>query len=599
MAATKKGKWDEENMKKAVDGMLAGKFTLREAADRFSVPRSTLSDRVCAIKKGKSIKITPSMGGFKQTFDNELEGELVSHLKYLDSCFLPVNKTELLKLVYDLAEYFKLPHQFNTTKKTAGNKFYRGFIKRHPEFSLRCAQSTSLQRAQGFNKEQVDSFFDKLEELMNKYSFPPTKIFNCDETGVSVVHSNSQKVLSMKGKKQVSKLTSGERGRNITVMLCINASGDQFIPPLFVFPRIRMDPQLTKDAPDGSIFDAQESGWISVSGFVKWLKAFIERVNPTAENPVLLILDGHSTHKDLQAILLAKKHHVHMLSLPPHTTHKLQPLDRAVMRPFKSAFNAACEAWMSKYGKLGLKIIDRDICGLVGTAFTKICRMELAKSGFQCTGIYPLNRNIFSDLDFLPATNTRKEAEGDGPEKPPAKTRPTNPNVNSLPQSPPTVPKTPVIDMAVPSTSRSRPTDFNKAIAEISPVADDLQRKIFNRKRRGEKSEILTSTPFKNILEEKEEIKRQKKEKELCGKNDPKKKATSGGRPIKRKLQFGNGSEDNNRPKENNTEETECIICGECFEEDWVQCCNCRGWAHVGCADSDEIAYFVCEHCKK
>lgn len=102
-----------------------------------------------------------------------------------------------------------------------------------------------------------------------------------------------------------------------------------------------MNPQLMKDAPEGSIFDAQESGWISVSGFIKWLKAFIERVNPTEQTPVLLILDGHSTHKDLQAIILAKKHHVHMLSLPSHTTHKLQPLDRAVMRPFKSAYNAS------------------------------------------------------------------------------------------------------------------------------------------------------------------------------------------------------------------------------------------------------------------
>lgn len=98
------------------------------------------------------------MGRFKQTFDDELEGELVSYLKYLDSCFLPVNKTEFLKLAYALAEHFKLPHRFNKIKKTAGNKFYRGFIKRHPEFSLRCAQSTSLQRAQGFNKEQVDAF---------------------------------------------------------------------------------------------------------------------------------------------------------------------------------------------------------------------------------------------------------------------------------------------------------------------------------------------------------------------------------------------------------------------------------------------------------
>ena len=71
---------------------------------------------------------------------------------------------------------------------------------------------------------------------MNKYSFKPSKIFNADKTGVSVVHKNKFKVLASKGKKQVGKLTSGERGKTITVLLCVNASGDQFIPPLFIFP---------------------------------------------------------------------------------------------------------------------------------------------------------------------------------------------------------------------------------------------------------------------------------------------------------------------------------------------------------------------------
>ncbi|XP_030754953.1 uncharacterized protein LOC115881553 [Sitophilus oryzae] len=140
--------------------------------------------------------MTPTLGRFENTFNVDLENELVRHLKDLDNRFLPVNKKEFLTLAYDLAEHFKLQHQFSKTKKTAGNKFYCGFINRHPEFSLRSAQSTNLQRAQGFNKKQVEAFFEKLENLMEKYSFSPSRIFNCDETGVSVVHSNALKVLS-------------------------------------------------------------------------------------------------------------------------------------------------------------------------------------------------------------------------------------------------------------------------------------------------------------------------------------------------------------------------------------------------------------------
>ena len=628
MATKIKGKWGEEQMKMAVDNVLSGKLSIREAAGHFSVPKSTLADRVKDLKGGKSVTMTATMGRFKKTLSDDIEIELVNHLKDLDNRLLPVTKPEFLSLVYQLVEHMKIPHQFNKNKRKAGNKFYVEFIKRHPEFSLRCAESTSLQRAVGFNRSQVNLFFSKYEELVNKFSFPPNRIFNCDETGVSVVHENSLKVLSIKGKKQVSKLTSGERGRNITVLLCINAAGDQFIPPLFVFPRKRMDQSLKKDAPEGSLFDAQESGWISTAGFLKWLKGFVERVNPTKESPVLLILDGHSTHKDLQVILYAKQNNVHMISLPPHTTHKLQPLDRAIMRPFKTAFNEACGNWMQKYGKLGLKITDKDICSLVNTAFTAICRMDLAKSAFKCTGIYPFNKFIFTDVDFVPSMNRpipeeRLQAEVPLEDaisvSPSASRNEENPDDDVLPRpeaSP--LPVTIFADIARPSTSRN----FHKMIEEISPVADELERKLSTRRRRGESSEVLTSTPYKKVLEEKEKAKEQKKEKAERKKNASQKEDSlehaSGKRKAvkkdtnvpqflkksKRMLTFENGNDGNEveRGHQNKNEdvkdETECVICGETFQEDWVQCLSCGGWAHEQCTDIDNISFFRCDRCK-
>ncbi|KOC70166.1 hypothetical protein WH47_08643 [Habropoda laboriosa] len=84
------------------------------------------------------------MGRFK------FESQLVSYMKDQDAKFMPLSKPEFLKLVYDLAERLKLPHQFNKQKKTAGKQFYYEFMTRHPELSLRAPESTSLQRALGF-----------------------------------------------------------------------------------------------------------------------------------------------------------------------------------------------------------------------------------------------------------------------------------------------------------------------------------------------------------------------------------------------------------------------------------------------------------------
>ena len=117
----------------------------------------------------------------------------------------------------------------------AGKDFFLAFKKRNPDLVLRTPEATSLMRATGFNKPQVDRFYDLLLKLQEQFGFQASQIYNANETGVSTVHKND-KVLSLKGKKQVGKLTSAERSRNVTVMFSMNATG-HFIPPLFIFPK--------------------------------------------------------------------------------------------------------------------------------------------------------------------------------------------------------------------------------------------------------------------------------------------------------------------------------------------------------------------------
>ena len=59
--------------------------------------------------------------------------------------------------------------------------------------------------------------------------------------------------------------------------------------------------------------------------YLKWFKFFLANIPPT--RPVLLIEDGHASHLLLEVIQLARDNNVHILCLPAHTTHILQPLD--------------------------------------------------------------------------------------------------------------------------------------------------------------------------------------------------------------------------------------------------------------------------------
>ena len=88
-----------------------------------------------------------------------------------------------------------------------------------------------------------------------------------------------------------------------------------------------------------------------------------------------------------------------MLSTPPHTTQKFQPLERVFFKLFRQAYGSASVSWMRQNS--GARLTEYDAVGLVNTAFTKVARLDIAPDGFRCTGIQHLDRQIFSDLDFL------------------------------------------------------------------------------------------------------------------------------------------------------------------------------------------------------
>lgn len=80
-----------------------------------------------------------------------------------------------------------IPHPFDTKLKVAGSDWLKGFLQRHPSLTLRAPENTSLARARGFNRESVGKFFDLLERITDEHDYPPSRIWNLDETGVSTV----------------------------------------------------------------------------------------------------------------------------------------------------------------------------------------------------------------------------------------------------------------------------------------------------------------------------------------------------------------------------------------------------------------------------
>ena len=69
--------------------------------------------------------------------------------------------------------------------------------------------------------------------------------------------------------------------------------------------------------------------------FLDWFKrSFLPKAVRQA-GPKLLIFDGHSSHISVELVQEARANNVHLLCLPAHTTHLLQPLDVAVFSTVK------------------------------------------------------------------------------------------------------------------------------------------------------------------------------------------------------------------------------------------------------------------------
>lgn len=78
--------------------------------------------------------------------------------------------------------------------KEAGVEWFRSFMSRHPQLTIRRPQATSLHRAASFNRTNVSRFFNNLQTVLNRNQFESRNIWNMDETGITTVHKPNRVV---------------------------------------------------------------------------------------------------------------------------------------------------------------------------------------------------------------------------------------------------------------------------------------------------------------------------------------------------------------------------------------------------------------------
>ncbi len=448
-------------------------------------------------------------------------------------------------------------------------------------------------------------------------------------------------ILTVKGKKEVHKLSSAERGSLITAVTCTSAAG-QYIPPMLIFPRKNRKNELGDGAPPDSLIEYSESGWITTHHFTKWFAHFLKFGNPTNDDPVVLVFDGHYTHtRNIDIINLARENHVSLVCLPPHTSNKTQPLDVSFMKPFKSYYSSAIESWMDTHE--GRVVTHYQIASLFCTAYEQAATMGVARNEFAITGIMPYNRNIFPQFMFVTAkdVNEGNSSVSSSSQSSALHFTPSTSYPREVPQH--------ITPQAILPLPTSEPEQMHISPADIRPIlcVPDAPPST----RRGE-AKVISASPYKNAIllaikrkEEKEakkalkngalsnppaenvikEVKKRgRPKKEIAGKQSNTKATNSASTKAQnvstkkpraqRKLNLVSSSSSSSESESEimyassteSEDDAACQFCNKTFKTDsggekWICCCKCFAWCHEVCdAAAEECSSkrkYVCSAC--
>ena len=105
-----------------------------------------------------------------------------------------------------------------------GKSWQKSFKQRHPKLVNRKNQPLKLARAKGLCPSATASFYCNLKELHDTWNYPPSNIWNCDESGVQAGRSGGGHCTSQSGEtnlyRQLNHITENTyRFRHASILM--------------------------------------------------------------------------------------------------------------------------------------------------------------------------------------------------------------------------------------------------------------------------------------------------------------------------------------------------------------------------------------------
>ncbi|KAJ8307379.1 hypothetical protein KUTeg_015463 [Tegillarca granosa] len=308
-------------------------MSVKRASRQYNVPETTLRQRILG-----RVSCDTTSSGTPPILSQEEEAVFVEHLKAMANMGYGYTRTEVVQM----ASEYAVTLQKRDREHPFILKWFRKFMGRWPELSVNKPRSLSVARAKATSKDVVDTYFQSLKEILDKYGLQdkPENIYNVDEKVLQTEHSPPYVVGPRVS--TVSAVTSG-KSTTTTVIGCGNALGVS-LPPYFIFKGQRMRQELLDGCSEGT------GGTVSESA---------------------------------------------------HTSHVLQPLDLGCFGPFQRIYNSECHKFIRQ--NPSSTITRYNICSIACRSYIHALSPANLQSSFRKSGIYPYNPSTVDELNFKPS----------------------------------------------------------------------------------------------------------------------------------------------------------------------------------------------------
>ena len=143
--------YTQDDMQNALRDVRQG-MPVKHASEKYGMSEKTLRRH----RDGKVIHPgSVQLGRFHPDIDLEAENELVVHIQKMERALFGLSPADLRGLAFEFSMKLGTNNRFNKETKMASPDWLRGFLKRHPELSIRKPEATNIARAVSFNQAQV------------------------------------------------------------------------------------------------------------------------------------------------------------------------------------------------------------------------------------------------------------------------------------------------------------------------------------------------------------------------------------------------------------------------------------------------------------